>query len=201
MYVIYSYQNMENSNRAKSRINNERLVLPPISSINAGFASRSWPPPSTLSPSALSTTSSNITMQEISSSNSNSINLSPIHHHQSSNQEPWSPIPNLNENAQNHTNRLDYFTSASPSSSNHTLPAIDQQHQHQHHYHYRQNSLPQISTLNRDVQQQQHYHQLYNQGSSNNASIELVLTPSSLSTPSIRSIERDIEQVSPLERI
>lgn len=191
---------MEHSNKAKDRISNERLVLPPISSINAGFASRSWPPPSTLSPSALSTTSSNITMQEISSSSS--INLSPIHHHQPSNQEPWSPIPNLSENTQNLTNRLDYFTSASPSSSNHTLPTIDQQQQHQHHYHYRQNSLPQISTLNRDVQQQQQHHQhVYSQGSSSNASIELVLTPSSLSTPSIRSIERDIEQVSPLKRI
>ncbi|KAL9559854.1 hypothetical protein MBANPS3_000234 [Mucor bainieri] len=191
----FSYQNMEHSNKAKDRISNERLVLPPISSINAGFASRSWPPPSTLSPSALSTTSSNITMQEVSSSTSNSINLSPIHHHQPSNQEPWSPIPNLNENTQNHTNRLDYFTSASPSSSNHTLPAIDQQQQHQHHYHYRQNSLPQISTFNRDGQQQQHHQHVYSQGSNSNASIELVLTPSSLSTPSIRSIERDIEQV------
>jgi hypothetical protein len=122
-------------------------------------------------------------MQEINSISSN--NLSPIQH-QPSNQDSWSPIPNSNENFQHHNNRLDYFTSATSSSSNHTLSAIDQQQQ-QHHHHYRQNSLPQISTLNRDVQ--------YNQNNSTNASIELILTPSSLSTPSIRSIERDIEQV------
>ena len=175
---------MNKSDEVTNKSKRERLVLPPISSINANFTSRSWPPPSTLSPSALSTTSSNVTMQEVNSSSSN--NLSPIQH-QPSNQDPWSPIPNLNENSQHHNNRLDYFTSAPPSSSNHTLSSVDQQQQ-QHHYHYRQNSLPQISTLNRDVQ--------YNQNNSTNASIELVLTPSSLSTPSIRSIEKDIEQVS-----
>ncbi|CEP08540.1 hypothetical protein [Parasitella parasitica] len=171
----FSYHTMESSDRAVHMKRSERLVLPPISSMNAGFTSKSWPPPPTLSPSALSTTSSNITMQEISS-----INISPIQH-QPSNQEPWSPIPQANENSQRQTNRLDYFTSA-PSSSNHTLPAIDQ-----HQYPYRQNSLPQISALTRDA--------IQHTNRASNAPIEMVLTPASLSAPSIRTIERDIEQV------
>ncbi|KAI8643685.1 hypothetical protein BD408DRAFT_442362 [Parasitella parasitica] len=174
-----SYYTMDKNNKKADINRNEHLVLPPILSKNTGFASRSWPPPSTLSPSALSTTSSNTTMQEISSSGK-SINIVPIQH-QPSNQEPWSPIPHVNENAQSQINRLDYFTSA-PSSANHTLPAIDQQQ-----YRNRQNSLPQISALTKDAVQ--HNNRV------SNAPIEMVLTPSSLSAPSLRTIERDIEQV------
>jgi hypothetical protein len=181
-----------------------RPILPPISSMDGFLASRSWPPPATslastslASPSAGST-SSNITMQE---SSTLSPPLSRNKH------EPWSPIPKQKDNQP----KLDYFTmTANPS----TLPSAAENYHYRDH-HYRQNSLPQISTFRKSSISSSSYQSPSDQqrfevdnasitsgatGSSstnnNNTSIELVLTPNSLSSPSIRNIERDIEEAS-----
>lgn len=185
---------------------NNRPILPPISSMDGIFASRSWPPPATsLASTSLASpyagsTSSNITMHENNTLSRNK-------------NEPWSPIPKQKE----HQRRLDYFTMTATANALSNAAAED-------YHHYRQNSLPQISTFRKNsitnsssssyhslIDQNQHnntppssssINHLTNSGTTNssnnnnNASIELVLTPNSLSTPSIRSIERDIEEAS-----
>ncbi|KAI9246009.1 hypothetical protein EDC94DRAFT_665067 [Helicostylum pulchrum] len=232
-----------------SKVDNERLILPPISTMDGFFASRSWPPPST----TLST-SSNAHILSPSGSNNSYMSmqeniLSPSIPR--NNNEPWSPIPNKQTDNQS---RIDYFTTrstttavanASTNSSYSSLPLSpmdrdDIRYQNDRETHYRQNSLPQISTFRKNSinsiisPQQQSTTTSVNQqsvfkyqpnnnnstspSSANNTSftsaamnnysssssstntnstapVEFVLTPMSLSTPSLRNIEKDIEEV------
>lgn len=223
--------------------NTERFILPPISSMDGFFASRSWPPPSTTIHTSLSSTTSKNSYMDMASPVSRTTN------------DPWSPIPNK----PNDTQRLDYFTAgASGASASATVPAVpnigvttntknthstnssysslslspmdrdDVRYQSPYESHYRQKSLPQISTFRKNS-----INSIVSQSTTNSSStnvaihnqqqsssfryqpnntvlstslpsnisqhtqpLEFVLTPSSLSTPSLRSIEKDIDQVS-----
>ncbi|KAG2204798.1 hypothetical protein INT47_004073, partial [Mucor saturninus] len=221
--------------------NAERFILPPISSMDGFFASRSWPPPSTTIHTSLSSSTT--------SKNSYMDMASPISR---TTNDPWSPIPNRPNDAQ----RLDYFTAgASGASASTTVPAVpntgvtttntnsnsanssysslslspmdrdDVRYQSPYENHYRQKSLPQISTFRKNsinsivsqpstsstttlaINNQQPSGFRYQPNntvlstslpsniSQHTQPLEFVLTPSSLSTPSLRSIEKDIDQV------
>lgn len=191
---------------------NERPILPPILSMN--ITSGSWPPSSTslpstslLSPSAASSTSSNTTMHENSS-----ILSSPLRRNNHL-YDPWSP-----RNEEQNT-RTDYFTSSSPSSSyqrpSHALTSTFPSSPYQQHHHYRQNSAPQLLSSPQNNQRATNEFSpssydskptlapiaaLYENttredNNRNNLPIEMVLTLNSLSTPTLRNIENDIDQV------
>lgn len=232
-----------------TRVDSERLILPPISAMDGFFASRSWPPPST----TLSTIANKHTISP-SSSNSYLLQenlLSPTRN----NNDPWSPNKQQSENQ---PSRLDYFnttsatnttttttalvnTSTSTNSSYSSLPLSPMddisRYQNDRDTHYRQSSLPQIPTFRKNsihniispqqqlpttsINQQSVFkyqpnnltsstttttttlnnnHSSSSNSNNNNnitvAPIEFVLTPNSLSTPSLRNIEKDIEEVS-----
>lgn len=219
---------MDHEQSTASSAEIERLILPPISSMDGFFASRSWPPPSTTIHTMLSSSST--------SNNSYMDIASPISRN---NNEPWSPIPNKQNEP--HSHRLDYFTNtaAAPTSTNSSCSSLslspmdrdDARYQGPYNNiydnHFRQKSLPQISTFRKNsinsivsqptstsaINQQPGFRyqsnnsplstSLPNSGqsdmstSSNHAQpLEFVLTPSSLSSPTLRSIEKDIDQVS-----
>ncbi|KAG2232567.1 hypothetical protein INT48_000947 [Thamnidium elegans] len=232
-----------------SKVDNERLILPPISTMDGFFASRSWPPLST----TLSTNSNNTHILSTSGSNNSYMSmqetiLSPSIP-RNNNNESWSPIPNKQQTE--NQPRIDYFTTTSSTtvantstnSSYSSLPLspMDRDDIRYRETHYRQNSLPQISTTLRknsinsiispqqqstttSVNQQSVFRYQPNNNNStspssvnntsfnsaamnnhssssgsnntnNTAPIEFVLTPMSLSTPSLRNIEKDIEEV------
>lgn len=210
----------------------DRPILPPISSMDGFFASRSWPPPATsLASTSLTFPSVGSTNNNISMHESNTLS-SPISHNKN---EPWIPIPKQDNHPGNRS-RLDYFTMTATANA---LSSAAAENYNQSDHHYRQNSLPHISTFRKNsitssssssyqspsdqnrseqtnnappsssssaTQSKNNNNNLINgsginssshsTGNNNNTSIEMVLTPNSLSTPSIRSIERDIEEAS-----
>lgn len=226
-------------------VDNERLILPPISTMDGFFAGGSWPPPSrTLS------ISSNTHILSPSGSNNSYMSMQENILFPSiarNNNEPWSPIPNKQQT--DSQPRIDYFTTRSTTavannstnSSYSSLPLSpmdrdDIRYQNDRETHYRQNSLPQISTFRKNsinsmissqqqptttsVNQQSVFRYQPNNNnstspssanntsftssamnhyssssSSSTAPVEFVLTPMSLSTPSLRNIEKDIEEV------
>lgn len=230
---------MDHEPTITSNVKDERLILPPISSMDGFFTSRSWPPPSTTIHTTLNSSSTSSYMDITSPSISQN------------NNEPWSPIPNKQND--DHSHRSDYFTttatttaaatSTNSSYSSLSLSPMDRDdirykgpYNNSYESHYRQKSLPQISTFRKNsinsiisqqptaaptINQQPVFryqpnstlsspltknstHVMNNYGqpdinidtSNNTQPFEFVLTPSSLSTPSLRSIEKDIEEVS-----
>lgn len=201
----------------ESRTRNERPTLPPILPMNSYLTSGSWPPPTNTLPStsllspSLASTSSNITMHDNSSVLSSPLRRNTHLHDQ------WSP-----RNEENQL-RTDYFSSSSPSSSyqrsGHAFSPYSSTNNQPYHPHYRQNSAPQLSASLHEERPSRSPNEpnfgyrpsgsklnlapipaLYDNprednNRNNNSPIELVLSLNSLSTPTLRNIEKDIDQV------
>lgn len=163
------------STMTPKKVEGERPILPPISSMDGFFASRSWPPPATSLPTSSGSvvspgsSSSYMSMQE-------TILSPPITRNTATNSESWSPTPNRSSNDFHPHNqpRLDYFTNtaasatinaaqsannSSSASSSSTLSPMDTDNirsqqtyvtDHNRDHHYRQNSLPHVSTFRKN---------------------------------------------------
>ncbi|CAO3631933.1 unnamed protein product [Mucor hiemalis] len=227
-------------------IDSGKLKLPPISSMDSFFHSRSWPPPAT----TLSMDDSKI--NSISRGNNymgiqERMLSSPLL--KNSDEPAWSPVPNRSNDSHPHNQpRLDYFITSSSASNIATtstaaaaitpgsysstslssmerddtrfLNSLSHSNSDRDH-HYRQNSLPQLSTFRKNsinsmkspqqMQQpttptQPYQQSVFRYQTNSSATTPTSTTSSSTnfnyatsshgnSTPSLRSIENDIEEV------
>ena len=168
LLIILLYSN-SNHTRNKEK---ERFILPPITSMDSFFQSRSWPPPATsISPFHALNSEGGVSPASSSSYMSIQENLlsppPPTQHDSSS----WSPVSNRLSSKEihpHHQPRLDYFTttSSSHSSSHHSTttpsgsstPYIEtgarytsQNSLNLRDSHHRQSSLPQLSTRRNSI--------------------------------------------------
>lgn len=240
--------NESSTTTASKNIESGKLKLPPISSMDSFYQSRSWPPPAT-SLSMDDNKIDTITRDSNYMSIQDRMITSPSLRH--SDEPAWSPVPNRSNDSHPHNHpRLDYFITSSPSSNiapsnttaaattpgsypsaslssmerddarfSNTLSHISSDREH----HYRQNSLPQLSSFRKNsinsikspqqLQQPTTPTQPYQQSvfryqtnssattptsttsSSTNYNYAAGSQGNSLSTPSLRSIENDIEEV------